>query len=137
VTSRNHALWLGPLLTVVGVASYYTVFFRWPLTRDVPWVNFAILLGALALSAIGLARAWGRRGWRRVGGVAGLVWSTTLTALFVAACTVLSALPAPTAALAVGDAVPAVTLQDHTGAAVELAAASAEPLVLVFYRGFW
>jgi len=137
VTSRNSALWLGPLLAVVGVVSYYTVFYRWPVTRDVPWINFAILLAALALSAIGLARAWSRGGWRRITGAAGLVWSTALTALFVAACTVMSALPAPTAALDVGDALPAVTLQDHTGAGVDLAAAAAEPLVLVFYRGFW
>ena len=82
--SRNHALWLGPLLAIVGLVSYYTLFYRWPMTRDVPWVNFAILLGALALSAVGLARAWRRGGWRRFAGVAGFLWSTGLAVLFVA-----------------------------------------------------
>lgn len=135
--ARNHALWLGPLLAIVGLVSYFTVFYRWPVTRDVPWVNFAILLGALALSAVGLARAWPRGGWRRFAGVGCLVWSTGLAALFVASCTVMSALPPPAGVLDVGAPLPAVTLDDHAGTPVDLAAAGTQPLVLVFYRGFW
>src|SRR5580765_3274257 len=57
---RNWHLWAGFLLCVVGVVSYFPVFVRWPITRDVPWVNFLLLAAGLVLLASGIRRAFGQ-----------------------------------------------------------------------------
>lgn len=56
----NHLLWLGPLIAVPGLLSYFAFFSRWPIFRDAAWLNFLILAAALAISAMGLRRAWAR-----------------------------------------------------------------------------
>ena len=47
--------------------SYPFVFERWPITRDVPWVNLLLFGVATLLLAAGLRRAFapGRLRWRR------------------------------------------------------------------------
>jgi hypothetical protein len=137
-TRRNHALWLGPLLAVAGVLTYFTVFVRWPPVRDVPWVNLPLVALGIAVSVRGLGRAWARRGWRRASGLAGVTVSSALGVLLTWYCFAFSyRLPAAALALDVGAPVPAVTLTDHIGRPVDLARAATRPLVLVFYRGFW
>ena len=46
-------VWLGPILALVSVLSYFEVFATWPVTRDVPWVNLIGLAVALGLSIAG------------------------------------------------------------------------------------
>jgi FtsH-binding integral membrane protein len=140
--SRNVAAWLGPLLVVLGVLSYYTVlvpvFARWPVLRDAPVVNLVVIAAGLVLAVVGFRRTRGRGGWRRAGSGAGLALSSAAAALFVWYSFVFSyRLPAADGALAVGARVPALTLVGHDGAPVDLLAASAGSAVLVFYRGFW
>ena len=126
-------VWLGPLLALVAVASYFTVFVNWPLTRDVPWVNFGLLAIALAASVAGLMRSR-----RRVLASGGLVLTLFLGGFFVWYCYVVSyAIPGAELALDVGAPVPAIVLVDDHGQDVELSALSREKLVLVFYRGHW
>jgi hypothetical protein len=129
---------LGPLVAIVGLLSYFTLFYRWPALRDVPWLNYALLLVAVALSARGLQSAWSRgRALRRSLGALGLALSATL-ALFFAWYTLVASrqLPDAASALAVGAPLPQIALRDHTGRSVELGALE-QPLVLVFYRGHW
>ena len=80
-----------------------------------------------------------------VGGACGLAsnlrptcWRLSLTGLFVAYCYFLSyGLPPGADAAKVGEAIPAITLTSWDGSRVDLQRASEQPLVLVFYRGFW
>jgi predicted anti-sigma-YlaC factor YlaD len=135
---RNRAAVLGPLVAIAGFASYFTVFYRWPALRDVPWLNYALLALAVGLSAVGLRRAWPRGGaLRRAGAAAGLLVSGAI-ALFFAWYTLSGSRQLPDAAnaLAIGAPLPRIALLDQTGQRVELAALD-QPLVLVFYRGFW
>lgn len=135
---RNHALWLAPLLAVFGLVSYYALFARWPITRDVPWANFAILALAFGLSLVGLRRAWPRGLWRRIAGVASLAVCTLLPAFLAFYTWSLSyGLPDAEGALAVGETVPAARLLDQTGREVDLESEARGSMLLVFYRGHW
>src|SRR3974390_2901338 len=55
----NWHLWAGFLICVVGFASYPLLFVKFPVTRDVPWVNFLLLAAGLAMLFYGLRRAFG------------------------------------------------------------------------------
>lgn len=137
-TEGNPFLWLGPLIAIPGFFSYWGFFVRWPLFRDTAWLNIGILLVAVALSILGLRRAWPRGGWRRLAGAGGAALSALLLAGLVAYCYGMSyGLPSADAAIAEGATIPAVTLAAHDGSQVDLARASQQPLVLVFYRGHW
>lgn len=133
---RNHALWFGPLLAVFGFVSYYTIFSRWPVLRDVPWLNLGILLIATAVSWKGLRRARPAGGWRRAAGFLAVGLSLSLIGLLSFYCFDLSyGLPSADLALAVGKPVPAITLKDNRGRDVDIA--RDERTLLVFYRGHW
>ncbi|MEX2208828.1 MAG: hypothetical protein WEF50_21640 [Myxococcota bacterium] len=126
-------VWIGPILALVAVASYFTVFLNWAITRDVPWVNLILLALAVGVSIAGLVRAR-----RRVLAAGGLVLTLALSGFFVWYCYVLSYdIPSAELALDVGAEVPALVLRDDRGQDVELAALSRDKLVLVFYRGHW
>ena len=49
----NWMLWTGLVLAVLGFLSYFAFFSRFPVTRDVPWVNGIFLLLAAALLITG------------------------------------------------------------------------------------
>jgi hypothetical protein len=126
-------VWLGPVLALVAVASYFTVFVNWPVTRDVPWVNLILLAAALGASIAGL-----RRSRRRVLAAGGLVLTLFLGGFFVWYCYVFSYdMPGAELALDVGAPVPAIALRDDHDQDVELSALAADKLVLVFFRGHW
>ena len=126
-------VWLGPLLAIVGVLSYFTIFVNWPITRDVPWVNLLLLAFAVGASIAGFARAR-----RRVLASAGLALTLFLSGFFVWYCYVFSYdLPSAELALDVGAPVPAIVLRDDRGQDVELSALASDKLVLVFFRGHW
>ncbi len=136
-TRWNWPVLLGPLLALVGFASYFTLFYWWPVVRDVPWLNYALLVLALALSVRGLQHALGRGALRVSAAVLGTLFSFGVSALFLWYVTAYSRnLPDAASGLPLGAPVPAVTLQDHQGEPVDLRAIDG-PLVLVFYRGFW
>lgn len=120
----NWPLWSGFLLSPIAVLSYPFVFERWPVTRDVPWVNFLLFGLSAVLLVIGLRRAFapGRLRWLRI--TTGVIVTTLATALFANfALTVFvhaRRLPASAQAPRVGDRAPDFTLPDETGAPVSL-----------------
>ena len=135
-SGRNHALWAGPLVAFVGLVSYWTFFLRWPALRDIPWVNLLILAAGVGLSAVGLARAWGRGVWRPALGVIGLGLSGLFTFALLWYCFSISyGLPDRESGLAVGSLLPRTVLADQTGRPFALDGDG--PLLLVFYRGHW
>ena len=126
-------VWLGPILALAAVLSYFTVFATWPITRDVPWVSLIGLAIALGFSIAGLVRAR-RRGLAALG----LALTLFLGGFFVWYCYVFSSkLPGAELALDVDAAVPAVSLFDERGQVVELEPLARGKLVLVFFRGHW
>jgi cytochrome oxidase Cu insertion factor (SCO1/SenC/PrrC family) len=139
---RNWPLWTGFLLTLVAFFTYFFVFARFPITRDVPWVNLILYVVAIALLIAGLRRAFATPSLARkiISTIVALL-GTAITAFFVFYVFVFSRqLPPSTHAPAVGQKAPHFTLPDVDGKPVSLAqlvSNSPNGVLLVFYRGFW
>jgi hypothetical protein len=129
-------IWIGPLLALVAVASYFALFLNFPATRDVPWPSFVLLALALAASTWALVRA-AREKKGIVRAALGDLVTTGLALFFVLYTFVFTKIPDLPGALAVGAPAPALVLADDRGAQVDVAALARDKLVLVFYRGHW
>lgn len=144
---RNHALWLGLLLSVLGPLSNGLVFLGFP-AAPVPWISLALPVIGVALVVIGLLRAFrhpevykGKIAGSLAGGASLLLLAGSMAMFWVS-----RHIPAEVAAAPhVGQRVPDFTLPDSTGHPVSLmqlfspSSGSTPPkaILLVFYRGYW
>ena len=129
---RNHAAWVGPLIALIGLVTYFAVAVRFPDLRDSATVNLALVLAGVAIAAWGLLR---RRNWKSwIGlGVAGLVGLVFCAYVFV----LTSQLPSPDTAPVVGAAAPPIELPDLSGRKLSLDDFGGQRVLVVFYRGYW
>ena len=144
----NWPLWAGFLLTFLAAFSYEFVFVEWPVTRDVPWVNFLLFAVALVLLFMGVRRAF-RPERRLVSKIVAPILATIsilIIALFMFITLIQSRwLPASQTAPAVGQKAPEFTLTDTNNQPVTLASLLSQPInnkppkgvLLIFYRGYW
>ena len=148
----NWPAWAGFLLSILAFVSYFTVLVRFPITRDVPWVNF-LLFGAAALFFIaGLKRAF--TGLCSLGGkfessVLALLGISILGVFCFIVFRATRRLPASHGAPTVGQRAPGFALRDTRGNLVSLSALLSSPpepassgtatqgVLLIFYRGYW
>lgn len=134
----NWPLWSGFILSVAAFFSYIFFFVRFPVTRDVPWVNLILFAIAIVLLVLGLRRATRRRV---------LAWIVTILGICIAAFFCLGVfvgtrlLPASEGAPPVGAKMPGFVLLDTNHKPVALAQLLAAPgsrgVILIFYRGYW
>ena len=135
-------MWAGFGLTLTGILSYFLVFYRYPATRDIPWVTYLLFVPAVALLVVGVRRAFEQPEQYR-GRISGPILSTisiSLIGLFCYMVLVLTKeLPAASVALHAGEQAPEFTLSDAEGKPVALAdiLKTHRAAVLVFYRGYW
>jgi hypothetical protein len=135
--SRNHGVWLGPLVVFCGAVSYFTVFVSVPALRDFPWLNLPLVWVGLLVSVLGV-RVARRRGRGRL-----LAWSGLLSSLLLAAAFhgyvfwYSYQLPDHERALEVGSPAPEFTLLDQERRPLTLSELRGRYVVLVFYRGYW
>src|ERR1051326_8091704 len=87
----NWSLWTGLALSVIAVASYVLVFYRFPITRDVPWVSYLLFVVALGMLIAGVRRAPGRKIVAFIVATIGVA----LAVLFTVGIVVGSRVPAP------------------------------------------
>ena len=142
---RWNLLPLAGFLVVVGAfLSYFLFFARFPVTRDVPWVNLLLFACGLAALGVGLRRAFRQPQLYRgkiSGSILGVL-SVLIVGLFLGYNFYLSAqLPASQGAPQVGQKALDFTLPDKNGDPVTLsdlwAAQDNQWVLLVFYRGSW
>ncbi len=147
---RNWHLWAGFLLSILGVLSYFLVFARYPVTRDVPWVNFIILAGGLAFLISGLRRAFGNPQQYK-GKIVGPILTVLSFATVGFFCFLIfyatKQMPKAAGAPHVGQKAPEFILTDTNNKEVSLASLMSTPLAnsaappkgvfLIFYRGYW
>ena len=136
----KHAVWIGTLITLFGVISYYLYFVRFPDLRDVPLVNLPLSWFGLILCGAGswhvLMRGGRTRG--KVLATGAFVLTLVVAGLFNWQVFVFSyQLPDSTIAMAVQEAAPDFALLDRGGESVSLSSFRGRKVVLVFYRGFW
>jgi hypothetical protein len=140
--SWNGFVWLGFGITLLAILSYFVVFLRFPVTRDIPWVTFVLFVPAVWLLVTGVNRAFGQPERYR-GRVAGPILSTlsvTLIGLFgYFAFALTKDLPSANLALHAGQQAPDFTLTDASGKPVTLSEILRKnrAAVLIFYRGYW
>jgi hypothetical protein len=146
----NWRIWAGFLTCIAGLLSYFLVFSKFPVTRDVPWVNFLLLSVGIALLGSGLRRAFKEPLQYR-----GKIVGSILTVLSLAGagffCFLIfyasKQLPKSAGAPRVGDRAPEFALADTRGEEVSLSSLMTSPLpdskvppkgaLLIFYRGYW
>jgi peptidoglycan/LPS O-acetylase OafA/YrhL len=129
---RNHAAWIGPLIALVGLVTYFSVAVNIPDLRDSAFLNLGVVSLGVAVAAWGLLR---RRNWKSW---LGLLASGGLALLLFGYVFVLSnQLPNGDAAPQVGSMAPPLALPDETGRIVDLGEFQNRRVVVVFYRGFW
>lgn len=144
---RNSALWLGVVITVLGVLSNFLYFLKMPQAL-IPWINLIVPAIGLIFLFIGLRRAFGQSQLYR-----GKIWGSIVTALSVLLFALSiwgffhsRAVPGASAAPQVGQRIPDFTLPDSKGQPVSLSQLLSSPggdshparaLLLIFYRGHW
>ena len=146
----NWPIWVGFVIAVGGLFSY-EFFAQFPITRDFPWANLLLFAIGAALLMVGLFRALGRSQLYR-GKIFGPILATLSVLMFAFFSYVifyeLRQVPPSTGALRVGEKAPTFTLPDENDKPVSLAdllssrtpstsTASANEVLLIFYRGFW
>ena len=138
----NWDVWLGFAVALAAAISYIPVFARFPITRDLPWVNLLLFLVAFGLLGRGLYRAFSQADVYRgkiTGGFLSLV-CLAIFGLFVWGVFVEARkLPAAASAIRVGQPAPDFTLADTDGKPVTLAQLRQgnRAVLLIFYRGYW
>ena len=149
----NWRIWAGFLVAVVAFLSYIVIFIRFPITRNVPWVNWLLFAVAGWLLWGGLRRALRKPEVYR-GKIAGSILAVLSFAAagFFGYATLYASrgLPPSASAPRVGAKAPEFVLADTSGKMVALSALLSEPMpekegsgakprgvVLIFYRGYW
>lgn len=129
---RNHLAWIGPVVSIVALISYFTFFARFPDLRDSAWVNILGVVVGLGLSIAAIVRR------KSLWSVAGALLSIACATLLVGYVFVLSnQLPTSETAIRTGQAAPVFELPDQNGRTVRLTDFEGSQLLVVFYRGFW
>lgn len=129
---RNHAAWIGPLLALLGLVSYFVWAARYPSLRDSAWLNLLLVAAGTSIAVWAVVK---RSNWKSWVGVAAAAGLTCL--LFGYVFVLSSQIPSAETAVAVGAPAPPVDLLDHAGQMVSLGDYLGRRVVVVFYRGFW
>jgi hypothetical protein len=138
----NLLLWIGFGIVILGLVSYIPLFALFPITRDVPWVNYLLFFaGGLALVA-GLKRAFSEpeRYRGRISGSILSVLSLLLVGFFCFGMLYASKqIPAAHGSPPVGQPAPAFVLTNTDGKEVAWADLLKDNrgALLIFYRGYW
>lgn len=133
-------IWIGPLIAVVGLMSYFLYFVRFPFFRDSAWLNLVLVSLGLGLSV----RAWCQRraqsqsvGARILAGSALGLSTLTAALLFFYVFSMSSQLPAIQSRTQELQTVPSIGLQDQSGDTIQLAETDDRGWLISFYRGHW
>ena len=142
----NLSIWSGFLIVLAAPVTHFTVFIRFPATRDIPWATLLLFALGIGLCAHGVRRAFREpaiyRG--RVAGSVLLGLGAGCLGLFAAGHFYFARqVPPSSGAPRVGARAPGFSLPDADGAPVTLAglldagAGGTNGAVLIFYRGYW
>ena|SRR5438045_619555 len=138
----NAPIWTGFAIVLLGLLSYVPLFALFPVTRDIPWVNFLLMFAGACLLALGVKRAFSKPELYR-GKISGSILSIVSLLMAGFFCYGIfyagKNLPSPSAALHAGQPAPSFTLSSATGQPVVLSdlLKNHRAALLIFYRGYW
>jgi len=134
------AVWIGLVVTLFGVLSYFMYFAQFPNLRDIPYVNLPIVFCGLILAGSGclVVLARGQGALRKTLAIVGFLLSLVLAGLFDFYVFSLSyQLPESPEAATTEKPAPDFMLLDQKERPVRLSGFRGTKVVLVFYRGHW
>ena len=145
---RNFLPLIGLLVCGFALVSYPMLFARYPVTRDVPWMNWLLFAIGLGLVGAGIVRAYRspeRYRGRVLGPILGVLSLAVLGLFLFMTLSFARQLPASAGAPKVGEKAPDFTLPDSQGRPVRLSSLLGSPgggapgawVILIFYRGYW
>jgi len=149
----NWPLWLGFVFSIAAFVSYFLVFARFPVTRNVPWANFLLFGAAAAFLGAGLRRVLGGAQPFR-GKIVSAILTLLSVSIFGVFCFVIfhatRQLPASLESPKIGQKASEFALRDTHGNLVSLSTLLSTQLdpsrpprsgpkgvLLIFYRGYW
>ena len=140
--SWNLPIWIGFAIVLIAIGSYVPIFVKFAVTRDVPWVNYLLLLLGVGVLALGLRRAYlepQRYRGKVSGSILGAAAVVLAGAFVMFAVYLTKQIPPSESALHLGERAPAFTLQNADGKPVALSDLMSKhrAVVLIFYRGYW
>ncbi len=127
----NWHLWAGFVLCSAGFASYFLLFVRFPVTRDLPWANFLLFGAGIAFLCVGLKRAFGEPGQYRgkiAGSILGLLSLLSVGFFCFLIFYQTKQLPASAGAPRIGQRAPDFVLSDSDNNPVSLSSLLSTPL---------
>lgn len=129
--------WIGALVALTGMVSYFLVAVWWPVLRDSALPNVVLSFFGLALALAGLVRGLRRPRGRllRLGASGLAVLSAGFLAFYVYSLSY--QLPSTSGVLAEGVKAPSFALEDAVGKTRRLEEFDERKLLLVFFRGHW
>lgn len=135
----KHSFWLGPVLAFVGFVTYFIFFVRFPVLRDVPWVNLPIVILAAVFAVVGVGRAWkGSHAVKRSLHVGGALFSVVVAGMLIFYVFSMSyQMPGLSETTEKLEKAPNFTLSDANGKKVSLSDFRGKKVIISFYRGFW
>lgn len=144
---RNSALWLGAVVSLLGVASNFLYFVTLTGAMIFPWITMLVSLAGVVLLLVGLKRAFGQPQIFR-GKITGSIVTVVFVLLFAFSTFGFfhaRDIPASAGAPKVGQPAPDFTVTDLKGQPVSLSKLLSTPIegkapkavLLVFYRGYW
>jgi peroxiredoxin len=145
----NAPVWLGFLVVLAAPFLYFSIFLRFPATRERPWLTSPVFAVGLVLMALGIFRAylepWSYRG-KKFGTALGVISVAVLAFFGAGVLHFARQLPPVMGGPKVGEKAPDFTLPDKDGRLVTLSnllesgpdgRGKVNGAVLIFYRGGW
>jgi len=131
----NWQLWSGLALALLAFLSYFVLFARFAMTRDIPWASFVLFL----LAGVLLISGWRRAPRKLIPSIVALVGLLIIGAFTFVVTVGTKNLPESADAPSVGEKAPQFVLPDTNNRTVSLSSVLAESngVLLIFYRGFW
>ena len=129
---RNHSAWIGPVISLIGLVTYFAWAVRYPSLRDSAWLNLTLVVLGCAIAVRAVVKRSNWKSW-----IGALVSAGLAFLLFSYVFVYSSQIPSAENAPAVGMPAPPIDLPDHSGQMVSLGDYLGRRVVVVFYRGFW
>lgn len=143
--NRNRAVWLGPLLGLLGIVSYFALILPagWRSLAELPWPSILLVLTGVVLALRGTATIWRTPAVsnteRALSGL-GLTFSGFSAWVLIGYLFVMSAdVPDTAQVTPEGDPFPVAvgSLPDNSGNTISLGELTRGNAILVFFRGHW
>ncbi len=131
--------WLGATISLVGLLSYFFLFFRYPILRDTPWINVPLAVIGIMIAVYGLFKTIKTSPGllTRSLSISGFLLSATCSTLLLGYVFWLSYQIPIAKAPELLSLAPDFNLKDQHNQYTSLKSFNGKNVILTFFRGHW